>query len=409
MKKLLVAFVLALFSVAAAEPFPQESAPSQKVIKDPAEHNAYVGAVSQQDPNARISGLEGFLAQYPGTVMKEESLEALMGAYQQAGNPAKSVEAAERVLLAGPNNLRALALLAYTKRASAEAGQNPQQNAAEARKHGESGLRALESATKPEGVSDADFQNLKKQTANIFNGAVGFGALQTKDFPAAQKHLRSAVEASPNNIQDVWPLSMAYLEVQPIDPNGLWFVARAINLSNSQPQIAKYGRGKYMRYHGGEDGWKELLAQTKTSGMPPDGFTIKPAPTDEERAATMVASKTIKEMNFAEFEFILGVGGEPGQKVWDQIKGVPLQFQGRVISATRNKLLIAATADAIDAKRPDVEVTMSAALTARQVPRSGADILLEATPAEFQQEPFVMKMEKGVLLTRAAPNRSRRR
>src|SRR5438105_15245009 len=93
--------------------------PQKKEIKDPAEYNAYVGAVQQTDPAAKVSGLEAFLTQYPNSVMKEDALEALMIAYQQTNNPAKMMDAAQRVLQANPCNLRALALLAYTKRAAA--------------------------------------------------------------------------------------------------------------------------------------------------------------------------------------------------------------------------------------------------------------------------------------------------
>jgi hypothetical protein len=65
------------------------AAPQKKEIKDPAEYNAYMGAIGQQDPAAKISGLEAFLTQYPNSVMKEDALELLMGTYQQAGNGAK--------------------------------------------------------------------------------------------------------------------------------------------------------------------------------------------------------------------------------------------------------------------------------------------------------------------------------
>ena len=409
MKKLLVALVLTLFSVAVA----QDSAPVQKVIKDPAEHNAYVGAVGQQDPNARISGLEGFLAQYPGTVMKEDALEALMGAYQQAGNATKSVDAATRLLQEAPSNVRGLLVMAYTKRSAAEANQNAEQNLKEAREYSERGLKALATLKPQEGITPEQFATLKKQFGIYFNGTVGLAALQVKDFASAQEHLQASVKENPTDVNDTYRLALAHLTAEPpSDVTGLWFVARAANLAPagpSQKQIGDFGRKKYIRYHGGEDGWKELLAQTRTAEQPPEGFTIKPAPTPAERAAQMVEKTPVKQMNFAEFEFILGVGGDPAQKVWGQIKGVPLQFQGRVISATRNKLLIAATADAIDAKRADVEVTMAAALTVRQVPAAGADIMLEATPAEFTPEPFIMKMGEGVLLTRAAPARRRGR
>src|SRR5882762_6564837 len=176
MKKIVLAMLLvaavtavAQTAPAPAQPVPQQTptpspaAPQKKEIKDPAEYNAYVGAVQQQDAAAKVSGLEAFLTQYPNSVMKEDALELLMGAYQQTNNAAKMNEAAQRLLQANPNNLRALALMAYTKRAAAEANQNPQQNLAEAAQYADRGLQALKTASKPEGMSDADFEKLKSQ------------------------------------------------------------------------------------------------------------------------------------------------------------------------------------------------------------------------------------------------------
>ena len=144
MKTSLVAIVITFAGIASGQqattqPQTQPAAPAQtqpaasqpqqkKEIKDPAEYNAYVGAVQQTDANAKISGLEAFLAQYPNSVMKEDALELLMVAYQQANNQAKMLDTAQRILQVNPNNLRALALLSYIKRAQAEAGQDAQNN-----------------------------------------------------------------------------------------------------------------------------------------------------------------------------------------------------------------------------------------------------------------------------------------
>src|SRR5271166_450841 len=91
---LLVAAVTAVAQTAAAPaqpaPAPTAAAPQKKEIKDPAEYNAYVGAVQQTDPSAKVSGLEAFLTQYPSSVMKEDALEILMGAYQQVLSQAKT-------------------------------------------------------------------------------------------------------------------------------------------------------------------------------------------------------------------------------------------------------------------------------------------------------------------------------
>jgi tetratricopeptide (TPR) repeat protein len=433
MKKLLVTIMLvfaaaALAQMAAPPPAQQPSAPAastqapataqpgaaptqpKKEIKDPAEYNAYVNSLNQQDPNAKSNGLEAFLQQYPNSVMKEDALELLMGTYQQMGNLAKTADTANRLLQSNPNNLRALALLAYSKRQAAEAGQNTQQNLTEATQFAQRGLQALQTMAKPEGLSDTDFQKLKAQTSVIFNGVIGLAALQQKDYRTAQQHLRAAVEGSPNNLADVYPLALAYLTAQPPDDiNGLWFIARAVNLAAGSPahsQITEFGRKRYIKYHGSEQGWTDLLAQAKGTPLPPPGFTIAaapPPPSPAQQAQELVNSKPVKDMSFAEWELILSSGNEAAaDKVWTTIKGVPLAIEGKVLQVSPTKLSIAASADDIDANKPDIELTMAASIPARLMPKEGQMLQFEGTPTAYDPNPFLMRMGKGALLTKAA-------
>jgi hypothetical protein len=434
MKTSLVAIVLA-FAAAAwgqqspTQPQTQPTAPAQagqpaqaaapaqpqqkKEIKDPAEYNAYVGAVQQKDPNAKISGLEAFLTQYPNSVMKEDALEILMGAYQQAGNQAKMIETAQRLLQVNPNNLRALALLAYVKRAQAEAGQNPQQNLADAAQYANKGLEALKTAPKPDGMSDADFEKLKTQMSVIFNGAAGIAALQNKDYPQAQADLRASVQSDPNELRNVYPLALADLTGTPPKPvEGLFFIARAANLAAGSPgqaQIESYGKAQYVKYHGSDQGWTDLLATAKTNPLPPAGFDITKyvPPTPAEQAADLVKNKTpadVKQMSFADWELVLSAGKPEDQdKVWSVIKGIPLQMEGVVISATPTEVQIAESQDDIDQKRADIVVAMSGTIPERLMPKPGANLQFEGTPVSYTPSPFVMNMEKGALLTAKKP------
>src|SRR5437016_9857251 len=162
------------------------SQPQQKTIKDPAEYNAYMSAISNNDPNAKAQALEAFLQQYPNTVVKEETLEQLMAAYQAAGNVPKTLDAANRLLQANPNNIRGLAVLTFLSRA--------QNNFSDAAKYAQRGLQA----PRPEGVSDADYAKLQNGLKVIFNGAIGMNALQNKDYAGAQKAFLAAVSVPEN-------------------------------------------------------------------------------------------------------------------------------------------------------------------------------------------------------------------
>jgi len=436
MKKIVLAMLLvaaitavAQTAPAPAQPAPQQSptpspaAPQKKEIKDPAEYNAYVGAVQQQDAAAKVSGLEAFLTQYPNSVMKEEALQLLMSSYQQMLGQAKTpdeqrldqtkmLETAKKVLLVNPCNLRALALLAYTK--------NAQQNYAEAGQTGEKGLQCLPTAAKPEGTSDADFQKLKDGTATIFNGAVGVSAFQAtlqakgNDYTKAEKYLRAAVEADPANLLNVYDLGRAYLEPGPgeNDVDGLFFIARASNLQSGagRDAIAKYGKSKYVKYHNGEDGWSDVLALTATTPLPPANFTIKKyvPPTPAEQAADLVKTKKVEEMSFAEWQMVLSEGTpEDADKVWATLKGKPLQMVAHIITidatGKQTKLKLAGSSDDIDAKRADIDLSMAAAIPKKDMPKEDADFQFEGTPVSYVAKPFVMTMNEGALLVKTVP------
>ena len=382
----------------------------KKEIKNPAEYNAYVGAVQQQNPAAKISGLEAFLTQYPNSVMKDDALELLMASYQQTGNEAKMIETAQRLLQGNPNNVRALALLAYTARTKAQAGQNPQQNLADAKQYGQKGLAALQTFSKPEGMSDADFQKLKDQMSGIFNGAVGIPSLQDKDYKTAQQSLQAAVQVSPNDFSLVYPLALSYLQPQPPDSvPGIFYAARASIVAPSpqyKQQIESYAKSVYTKYHGSDQGWQDVLTAANSSPQMPSGFTIQQyvPPTPAQQAAEIVKSKAPKEMSFAEWELVLSAGvPEDKDKVWNEIKGKPLIMEGQVISAEPTKLQIAASQDDIQANRADVMLEMTAPIPARLMPKEGGILDFEGTPVSYEPSPFTMTMEKGTLVQKAPP------
>src|SRR5712671_5329043 len=432
MKKILVSVVLGLAVGAAGQAAPppaqqpqgqpapgqptqgqpaqgQPAAPTQApVIKDPAEYNAYVGAVQQTDPTAKISGLEAFLTQYPNSVMKTQALEILMGTYQQAGNQQKTTDTAVKLVTADSCNVRALALLAYFDRVRAQGGDpNAKQLLADAKKYAQQGLECLPKFNKPEGTSDADFQKMKDQMAGIFNAAIGIAALQDKDFPAAVKPLRVAADGNPQDFSVVYPLALAYLGQTPPDYiNCIWFAARAAAVAppQAQAQIEKYARSQYVKYHAGDDGWPQVLAAAKANPTPPAGFTIKPAPTPAEQAHKMVQDTTPDKMDFATWEFVLSNGSQEDQDaVWNAIKGKAVQMNGVVFKATPTQFEIAASSDDITAKKPDVTLNFEDTIPAKLIPKEGASLDFQGEPASYTPNPFMMVMEKGRLLKAAAP------
>ena len=98
-----------------------------------------------------------------------------MGAYQQAANQPKTLETAQKVLQVNPCNIRALALLAFTKQAMAT-GPNAQQNLTDAGQTGEKGLQCLQTAAKPEGTPAADWEKFEAWAEAEMARVAGTGA-----------------------------------------------------------------------------------------------------------------------------------------------------------------------------------------------------------------------------------------
>jgi tetratricopeptide (TPR) repeat protein len=420
MKTIVLAFVLAsTLAVSAQEANQQPSQPaggssqaSGPTIKDPAEYNAYVGAIQQQDPHAKISALEAFLTQYPNSVMKTTALEVLMASYQQTGDQAKVVETAKRLLTVDSCSLRALALLTFLSRQAVAQGQ--QASLGDLTQYSDKGLECLKTAQKPAGMSDADYDKLKQQVAPIFNGGCGFAALQNKDYPKAQLCLKAAVEAQPNDLQNVYPLAMSYLTPTPPDTlDGLFYIARAASLATgaAQTQIQSYGQKVYQNYHGSTDGWSDLLNTAKTETNPPADLQTKVTkyvpPTPAQQAHDVVNGKTpdqIKQqLGFGDWELVLSAGLPADQDaVWNVIKGVPLQMEGKVIEATSpTELHIAGSEDDIEANRADITLTMSGPIPAARLPKTGDTFDFEGTPSSYTATPFMMMMSDGKLLKKA--------
>lgn len=417
MKKSLVtlalAFALAATAQQATPPAGGQAAPSGQqpsgpTIKDPAEYNAYVTALQQTDANAKAQALEAFLQQYPNSVVKLSALELLMSTYQQANNPQKMQDAAQRLLQADPNNLRALALLTYMNRAcSASQSPNALQCLNDAGKYGQQGMQALQSAQPSAGVTPEDFAKLKQQVTPIFQGAIGMQALQAKNYPQAAEALTGAVAANPTDLQNVYPLALAYLSQKPIDPRGLFWIARAVALSQGSPaqtQINNFGKASYTKYHGGDDGWQELVQQAASQTTIPPDFKVAPAPTPAEQAGKLCQTKQVKDMSFDEFQLIFTSGNQQcADQVWNEIKGKPIAFEGKVIETGKDNLKLAATYDDIQNNVADVDLTFPVAIPATLRPKAGEMAKVQGNPSTYDANPFMIHMAEGAFIGKKMP------
>lgn len=396
------------------KPPKQSATASQKLIKDADEYNAYIKALNTVDPARKAAAMEAFIARYPKSVVHLDALEQAMNAYQQSGNTAKVEDVANRILKLDANHVRALAVVTVLERARATQGQADA--LAKVREHAELGLKMLPGWKKPEGTDDATYKKMRSQITGVFNGAAGFAALQAKDYAKAAGYYRIAVELDPGNLQETYQLAIAELQSDPIDPRGFWHVARAIALAKNNPaalkSITDYGKARYRKYHGGEDGWDEIVARAASQAAPPADFaaSIRAAPTGAEIAVQAVRANDPADMSFSDWEFILSLrdastaNKEAADRVWQAIRArerngaAKLKIPVKVISTTRDTILAAVSEDNQKADKADLQITMAQPMAAP--PAAGASIAIVGVITDYEPRPFMFIMKEGELAAR---------
>ena len=426
MKKVFFTVLLmltAIGAVAQSQPTSQSSQnkpASSKVIQDPAEYDAYVKALGIQDPGQKAAAMEAFIQQYPKSIVKSDALDQLLAAYTAIGNRAKLEDTATRILKDDPNNVKALAV-----ETDIERGQATPESAAAAGQNAQKGLQALGSWTKPEGMSDDDFQKVKNQMAEIFNGAAGFAALQSKDYAAARKYYSTSVGIDPKNIQDVYQLAIALLESNPMDLAGFWYGAKALNLAGNNAgavqTIAPYIKGKYKKYHGKIDDWDKFAATVASQTEPPADMAalIPPAPTPCDFAVQAVKDNKPRDLSFSDWEFVLShancspANKQAADQVWQAIldrQKTPDGAEARlklpsvlVISATKDTLQAAITEENQQAKKSDITVTFEKPILHPPAPGATVDVVGSIT--KYMAEPFMFTMEQGTIPAKPVPGK----
>ncbi len=388
-------------------------------VTNPAEYKSYVTAVSTQDATKRAQAFEVFLAWYPYSALRMQAFEQAMAAWQAANNPAKADAVAVRLLQLDPDNVRALANRAYSGRTQAMSGDDKALPAAV--QAAERGMAALPKWQKPAGMIDPDFTRLKMQIVAVFDGTLGFAALQAKDYAKARSHFLEAVTVEPESLPDNYQLAVALLEGKPIDPLGFWYAARAMTIARaakndaSATEIEKYAVASYRHYHGSDEGWAKLVARVAAGERrPPDNFaaSITRAMSPSETAVQMAATADPGALSFADWEFILTHRGDSpdnqaaAEKIWNVIVekqhgGARLKLPVKVIKATSERIEAALSEENQSSNTVDLDIELAHPL--RPLPAAGATISIIGTLSDYRPKPFLFFLTKAELAEESMP------
>jgi tetratricopeptide (TPR) repeat protein len=292
MSRLSVFLVLAAFAIcglsastpALAQSLQPESVPDNpNGISDPAEYKAYLAAIGTQDPYVTAA----FVLRYPQSGVITEVLEHLIAQYLQASYPqeapgysnsdAKVLELARRLRETESNDLRALAVITEIDRIKVTAAQMTEA-LGEMCPDSLTGLHDLPGWQKPDGMTASEFKKQRTQIEFIFDGAAGLCALQRKDYVEARDFYVPALRLNPRNLADLYQVTIADLEMNPIDADGFWYCGRFLHSlrvdkkDRDAKSLDTYCKAKFRKYHGGDEGWEQIVRQAATENTLPPGL-----------------------------------------------------------------------------------------------------------------------------------------
>lgn len=233
--------------------------------------HAYERALDDLLSQGRATSLEIFLEDQPNSPLRKDALELLIWKYQQDHLLDKAAWAARSLVRIDPENAAALAVMAESGNSMTRTGPSRALDLRLTRDTATRGLLALPTFTAPHGVSTALFEAIRREVKATLDSFLGTAALKSKDYLAAQIHLREAVNATPDDADRLYSLALAYLLATPPDnTDGMWFLARVCNVAAAQPasQADEYGRKLSRRLYGSESHWEDLLGKTQFAAFP---------------------------------------------------------------------------------------------------------------------------------------------
>ena len=246
------------------------------------EMNDYTNAVAQAEPAAKEAAINAFLTRYPYSHAQEDMLEQLMAVYVREPDMKKVTETANRILAVDPRNLRALFYVTYATKERA-LGANP----AEAQRLLDSAAQAariaLDAPSRPDYMSEVDFDKLRAVTSPTFYSAIGIDDAARRDYFGAIENFGMELKAPINikatesgfELDDTYHLAQAYEGQTPADlKNAAWFYTRAAQYSSpeTKAQWEAKAEATYLDYHGSMDGYPEVQVLARENVFPPPEY-----------------------------------------------------------------------------------------------------------------------------------------
>ena len=414
---LTAAVMLAALSVrAAAVPGAQQSQATSYTLP---EYNSFQGCQAEKDALAKVKCLDGFMAQYPNSTLRQYVYLLYYQTYFQLKNYAKSIEYTDKLVALGDKADLAARLGAIQARVQLfplvynEKAPDANDQLVKARDAALTGLKLLPGLKK---ASPTVTDDQVKVLAGVLQVSAGSVDLQLKDNAAAAEAFKAALAMNPNDALTSYRLGLAYLQSTPAQSlDGFWALARAINLKVSDADKVKdYLRKSMVNYEQPscdtlvDAQLSELLQLAANSQDRPASYSI-PAAADLQKIAQASTIVTL----LADLQ----AGGDKAKMTWLALCGAEFpEVVGKIIDVN-------ATADAVtfqvftDADQDKMQNATTANMEVHVTGQPEAARLAKDDPIRFSgavvaydAQPFLLhwdkcKVDPSVIPEKAAPGK----
>jgi hypothetical protein len=257
--------------------------------KDADEYAAFQKVQTTTDSKARLEALKAWEDKYPTSDYAGLRLQYYLDTLSKLAGPDPSMRPvllskAQDALKIDPKNANAMYLISLWGPIYGGANPSPDLvSQVESAAHGfiAGADAAFDDKFKPPTLAEADWQKAKISRVALAHNSLAWVAAAKKDPATAESEYKESLTVNPDSGQTSALFAKQLYEDKKFQ-DALFQYARTAQYSGPGPSQSATGRQQamdffnklYKSYHGSDDGKDQVLAQAKTSALPPAGFAI---------------------------------------------------------------------------------------------------------------------------------------
>jgi hypothetical protein len=390
------------------------------------QYAAFDAAIKAPTPAAKAAAFASFVEKYPASDYRLDALGLEMQNLAAANDAAGAVKVAQQIIGSGKADL-SQQLTAYyiVSEEMPELIQpndpNAPQQIATLNQASTCGVQDLNAMVKPAGMTDQQFQQQKASAEYVMERAAGFVALQNKQYQQVKDDLAKLFSLQPQSAQqdalvNYW-LALSYLYSTPPDfNNGIFYLARAVDLAPTVAAFSNYLNQVYTSHHGNTDGLQDVLTLAKTNPVMPQNFKVQSQAeiqmaqqqAQEAAAAAAAAAQPPPLPPPDTFEGMKARLIDPTSEKdeWSQLKGQAYEFDGIVVDQpTPHSVNISAAKEDQPKNIVDLHVVTAVAHHFR----AGEHVTAEGVMGSYTVKPFRINLTQGKVTAKGAASSRRGR